>query len=281
MGAQNTEPEVTTSNQNLDIQVWTEGPYPAPVIAESPFEWRIVLRWYGEPDQITPELTTAPSFANLAVHKTATHLRTCSDEQGRYTEKIFSYHLAAPTEGDYPIGAAAIFFIQPDGTQQVLKTSAATISAAPAPFAWGQLFTTILWHPLSIRIGIFLVLGWACVTLYRWKRSSSVETPNPEPTVHSLRDQQFELAQRCRMEGQYTEFIHALEKGLRLGLEGRFPEAATTLLIDYKEMLNAAEQDQLQLFIDMAAHIKFAPGTPSRDQLDQLWTLAQRLAQTK
>ena len=266
-----------TPSPDLNISIRTEGPVPSPLYANTPFDWGIIVRWIGEPDSLTADLSTPPAYDKLTMLSSSVSVKTGSDKGALYTEKTFYFHFLAPKEGEYAIDSAQISYKTKDGKEDRIRTSKSSFTIFPEPFSFTKTIIKSIRNPYFLVFVSLLFLVFLCVTLFRWKRTNYQPAENQEPDWKEEQENLFQKAHRQRLEGDFRSFAHTLEQTVCLALSKEFPEHNHKVLIDYKEILDTERQNRLQLFIDTQVHVKYAPGTPSPDVIDQLWFNAKSL----
>ncbi|MEW6238210.1 MAG: BatD family protein [Candidatus Omnitrophota bacterium] len=277
-----TQPLADTSGSekaNLEITVRTEGPFPEKVYAQSPFEWRIAIRWFGEMQKVSPSLKKPPAFDGLQVLAPSTTIRTGSEDGRRYSDMIFSYRLMANAEGEAHIGSAVVAYtIAGEETEQTIPTASTAITAAPVPFRWEPFLKKIVKNSYFWGIAIVLIFILACVTLiYRKRSRKSLVSQDAEEKTDPV-EEMFEAARRRRIEGEIPNCIRTLEQAVWIRFQERFPAERREQLITYLDLVEQELQPVLKRFGERCEEMKYAPSAPSPDALDRIWDDAKRLA---
>ena len=271
----NAQNQVITPDINISIR--TEGPSPSPLYANVAFDWGIIIRWTGEPDALSTELSTPPAFDKLTILSSSVNVKTGNENGKLITEKSFYFHIVPPKEGDYAIETAQITYKTKEGKEDRISTTKSSFSVLPEPFslskAAGKIVCTTYFAVSASAIFLIVI----CVTLFRRKRSSYKPIEKTEPDWKEEIETLFQKAHRLRIEGDFRSFAQTLEQVVFLSLSKEFPDKNHKVLIDYKEELDAERQKIAQIFVDTQVHVKYAPGTPSPDLIDQLWYNAKSL----
>jgi hypothetical protein len=271
-----------SSPASIDISIRAEGPIPNTVYANTPFQWDILIRWFGESNDLSPQLITAPVFKDLQILSSSTHLKTGSEDNRRFTEKTFSYSLLAAMEGDFVVDRAEVAFANIDGQQDSLSTERTVFTVLPEPFSFTAWIADTMKSPVVLALSLLVIFLLLAVT---WLRRNRIHTAETEP--NEILDEAEEIerwiqeAHKMRVEGDYGQWIQNMEKAVRASFQDQFPDKSYPLLIDYKEELSPEQQHHLQLFIDSSVHMKYAPGKPSADVLDRLYNTVTELITKK
>lgn len=283
--AADSEPSGATpapATASLEISLRTEGPIPETVHARTPFEWRIIVRWYNGGPGINPEIKKEPIFENLKILARSTTLRAGGEGGRLFHEKEFLYSLRPESEGEAVIGASAIAYRQPDsgpaGQEAYLTAPPLVLTVPPAPFSWSETLRNAARNPYVQYGGAFLIVAaaGAGVTIWRWRRSKRIE-PQSQPVA--AQDPAFaalDEAERFRVEGDRGRYVRMLEKAVRLALQNRRPDIEGGLSA-FRGCLDEPEDTVLARFLDECEQIKFAPSVPSQDQMDRIMDEARRL----
>ncbi len=272
--------QTAADSPSLEITVYTEGPIPKNVKAEIPFEWRIIVRWYGELNALVPEIQKQPSFEGASVLTSSTTLKNGVEENRRYAEKIYTYRLLAEQPGPMTVGSAAIRVQEESESEEeaYLTTNRTTIDVQAAPFSLRR-FSQKIWENRLIRIliVIFIIVVVTIVTLI-WSIRFRRQVPQqPVEEVKSPSEEALESATRARIEGDMRKYVQSLEKAVRLSFEERYPDGNDVDLFSYKERIEPEFQPIFERFFRFCEETKFSPVTPSPDVLDQAWNDAKRL----
>jgi len=269
----------SSENDNLEITVRTEGPFPEKVFAQSPFEWRIVIRWFGELQKVSPSLKKPPAFEGLEVLAPSTTIRTGNEEGRRYSEMIFSYRLMANAEGEASIGSAVVAYtIAGEDSEQTIPTASTSITAAPVPFQWAPFLKKAAKNKIFGGVLIGLIFLFFCVTLiYRKRSRKSLILEETEEKADPV-EETFEAARRYRIEGEISNCIRSLEQAVGIRFQVRFPAEKREHLTAYLHLLEPELQPVLKRFGERCEELKYAPSASSPEVMDRIWDDARRLA---
>lgn len=281
--AADSEPSGATpapATASLEISLRTEGPIPETVHARTPFEWRIIVRWYNGGPGINPEIKKEPIFENLKILARSTILRAGGEGGRLFNEKEFLYSLRPESEGEAVIGASAVSYTRPAqdtaGEEAYLTAPSLVLTVLPEPFSWRVFLGNAARNPLVQAGGVVGLLTVVCVTLWMWRRSRQVESTVQPEAVKDPALEALEAAERHRVEGDRGRYVRMLEKAVRLALQNRRPDIEGGLSA-FRGCLDEPEDTVLARFLDECEQIKFAPSVPSQDQMDRIMDEARRL----
>ncbi len=270
------------AGEDVEISVRTEGPVPEIVHAGEPFTWSIVIRWYGGLEGIDPQFEKTPEFEGVKILTPSTTLRTGSENNRRYAEKIFSYNLMAESQGEAVLGSAAIRYSPgEDKADSYLTTSPTVVEIHPPLFSLSKFLGGLIRNPLFQGFVILLLIIGLSVTLIlrnRSKKAMSNKTPVEEkkPCEEAL-----ENAHRFRVDGKTGDFVKMLEKAARLALSERFPEENPTHVEGYLDCLEGSQRNVLIRFLQNCEEVKYTPVHPSPDLLNRMEDDVKRLLKTE
>ncbi len=269
-----------SASPELEITLKTEGPMPEHVVAQRPFEWRIIIRWHGDSTAIQPFIKKEPSFDQLEVIEPSTTLKTGHDDIGRYTEMRFNYKLMPEVEGEARIGSTAIAYQTGEDEDDLayLTTPSTTINVGKAPFDWGEFFQGMV-TSLFFWVTVIFLLIIIAVTIFIRRRSHSSQTQTDEDTTADPLDEMLEHAHRDRVEGDMSGYIRHLEQAVKYHLDQRFPQYHQAQLSGYIDEVDSELKPVLKRFLHTGEECKYAPDRPSPDVWDQLWNDTKRLTQ--
>ncbi len=275
--------EKSDNQTDLEITLYTEGPVPEKPQAGKIFEWRIIIRWFGDLESIAPTIKKAPVFQGAKLLSSSTTLKTGAIEDRRDAEKIFTYRLRTKQEGEVTVSSAAISYKETEDESETsfLNTDRTTIEVLPAPFSFRS-FLQETWENRILRvIGIIVVvLVVTGVTLlwsirFRHKfQNELVEEDKKKPFEDS-----FEAARRSRVEGDFKDYIRNLEQGVLFSFKEKYPEETSNNISSFANKIKSEQQPVLKRFVESCKETKFSPVPPSPDVLDQIWNDAKRLAE--
>ena len=259
------------SPENLEISVQTEGPIPVTVHKGKSFDWRIVIRWFGEVDSVVPELKNPPTFEGLHSLSSSTTIRTGVESNRRFVEKIFSYRLVGEREGEATIGSAAIEYrTEKPSDHPILSTNRQMITLLPEPFSLKKVIAR--WSTVGtaqVAAASALVLIGMSVTLHYWNRSRKTVLPVETEPTKSPCETALDTAYRFRVEGDIQEYIRTLEKAVRWSFEAQFPEAKPAALEGYRSQIATERLPIFERFIQFCEEAKYTPIAPSPDLLNR------------
>ena len=272
--------ELESKPDDFEIEVRTDGPWPQVVHAGEPFQWKIVVRWYGDLDAVAPEIQKLPEWQGVDLVSSSTVLKNGSESDRRYAEKAFVFTLKAPQPGEASIGTAAMRYRRSAQEESAfVNTPLQALTVLPAPFSfsrwlrewWGRIGLPVL----AVALVGGLIVG---VTFFRRHRIRKMSTVAASEVESDPVAEAFEKARRFRIEGEIQPFVQMLERAVQASLQKQQPEGDAFSAAEWKECAPPDQQVVFDRFVRFCEEAKYAPIPPSAEALDRVWEDARRLA---
>lgn len=233
--------------------------------------------------EINPQIEKPPKMNGIDIRNRSTTIRNFTQNGQLRSEKIFTYQLVANAEGEAVIGSSAVNYREPsDEEKSFLTTEPVIIQVQPRVVPFSERLLSILNHivfKIFLFFAILSMIGF--VTYCRIKRSKLNKTQ--EDSAESIDPVQecIDRAKRYRMEGNWSNYTRSLEQAVRHAFLDRYPGKQYDRLIHYAELLSSEQQKLLQRFTENCEQIKYAPISPSKDDLDRMQDDVIRLIDRK
>ena len=262
-----------TETREVDrkIEVTTAYPTDEEITAGDLFRFDVTVRWLDVGEKISTRLADTPGLENLEIVSTSTRSSSSPADEARRMEEVYSFRLRALEQGPARIGSVEVIYSRDGEEERRLSTVPVDLDIGAPRRSPG------LAIPILFGVVVFIAV-WLLVWWLRRRRRAATQAAEP-PQAGPQEEDLLAEARRWRMEGDVGRYYACLERAVGESLAKRYAYGTTVLrsASDLPQDVDSETRRAVESFFSKCVEAKYAPGRPTREELDRIWDDAGRL----